>query len=95
MAWTSSCRRPLSRLIDANQTAIAPSKHNFTRKFAADHHHGPPKVKFWEDPMNPSKWKEEHYVLVSLAGWSLFGYGVYKGFSSLGNKVLEKEQAKV
>ncbi|XVE66244.1 hypothetical protein DITRI_Ditri08aG0064800 [Diplodiscus trichospermus] len=23
-------------------------------------HHGPPKVNFWEDPISPSKWKEEH-----------------------------------
>ncbi|KAF3643845.1 putative PAP-specific phosphatase HAL2-like [Capsicum annuum] len=25
-------------------------------------HHGPPKVNFWQDPMSPSKWKEEHYL---------------------------------
>ncbi|XWS11092.1 hypothetical protein CRYUN_Cryun38cG0054000 [Craigia yunnanensis] len=25
-------------------------------------HHGPPKANFWQDPMNPSKWKEEHAV---------------------------------
>lgn len=23
-------------------------------------HHGPPKVNFWEAPMSPSTWKEEH-----------------------------------
>nr|XP_010931917.1 uncharacterized protein LOC105052701 isoform X2 [Elaeis guineensis] len=23
-------------------------------------HHGPPKVNIWEDPLSPSKWKEEH-----------------------------------
>ncbi|KAJ8504026.1 hypothetical protein OPV22_004912 [Ensete ventricosum] len=23
-------------------------------------HHGPPKVNMWEDPLSPSKWKEEH-----------------------------------
>ncbi|PIM98095.1 hypothetical protein CDL12_29427 [Handroanthus impetiginosus] len=22
--------------------------------------HGPPKVNFWQDPLSPSKWKEEH-----------------------------------
>ncbi|WOK96554.1 hypothetical protein Cni_G05261 [Canna indica] len=44
-------------------------------------HHGPPKVNFWEDPTSPSKWKEEHFVLVSLAGWGLFIYGGYKAFS--------------
>ncbi|KAG1365416.1 hypothetical protein COCNU_12G004160 [Cocos nucifera] len=32
-------------------------------------HHGPPKVNIWEDPLSPSKWKEEHFVLASLAGW--------------------------
>ncbi|CAA0808484.1 Unknown protein [Striga hermonthica] len=25
-------------------------------------HHGPPKVNIWEDPLSPSKWKEEHKV---------------------------------
>ncbi|KAF3443848.1 hypothetical protein FNV43_RR13538 [Rhamnella rubrinervis] len=30
---------------------------------AADHH-GPPKVNFWQDPMSPSKWKEEHLLVV-------------------------------
>ena len=27
-------------------------------------HHGPPKVNCWQDPMSPSKWKEEHVSLV-------------------------------
>ncbi|CAI0439070.1 unnamed protein product [Linum tenue] len=22
--------------------------------------HGPPKVNFWQDPLSPSEWKEEH-----------------------------------
>lgn len=26
-------------------------------------HHGPPKVNFWEAPMSPSTWKEEHVSL--------------------------------
>ena len=26
-------------------------------------HHGPPKVNFWQDPLSPSKWKEEHVSL--------------------------------
>ncbi|CAH9099274.1 unnamed protein product [Cuscuta epithymum] len=47
---------------------------------AADHH-GPPKVNFWEDPMSPSKWKEEHFVLISLAGWATAIYGGYKFFT--------------
>ncbi|PHU13181.1 hypothetical protein BC332_20111 [Capsicum chinense] len=41
-------------------------------------HHGPPKVNFWQDPMSPSKWKEEHFVIVSLTGWGLAFYGGYK-----------------
>ncbi|WOL15678.1 hypothetical protein Cni_G24459 [Canna indica] len=44
-------------------------------------HHGPAKVNMWEDPMSPSKWKEEHFVLTSLAGWGLLIYGGYKLFS--------------
>ncbi|XP_039002701.1 uncharacterized protein LOC120129197 [Hibiscus syriacus] len=37
----------------------------------ATDHHGPPKVNFWQDPMNPAQWKEEHFVIVSLTGWGL------------------------
>ncbi|PKI65631.1 hypothetical protein CRG98_013926 [Punica granatum] len=55
-------------------------------------HHGPPKVTFWEDPMNPSKWKEEHFVIVSLAGWGLVLYGGFKFFTK-GNDNNKKEQA--
>lgn len=29
-------------------------------------HHGPPKVNFWQDPMSPSKWKEEHVSYVTF-----------------------------
>ncbi|KAK8714146.1 hypothetical protein V6N13_149343 [Hibiscus sabdariffa] len=47
---------------------------------AADHH-GPPKVNFWQDPMSPSKWKEEHFVIVSLTGWGLLFYSGYKFFT--------------
>ncbi|KAJ8764698.1 hypothetical protein K2173_007787 [Erythroxylum novogranatense] len=44
-------------------------------------HHGPPKVNIWEDPMNPAKWKEEHFVIVSLTGWGLVIFGGYKFFT--------------
>ncbi|KAE8660921.1 SYP124 protein [Hibiscus syriacus] len=47
---------------------------------AADHH-GPPKVYFWQDPMNPAKWKEEHFVIVSLTGWGLLFFSGYKFFT--------------
>ncbi|XP_010095824.2 uncharacterized protein LOC21405002 [Morus notabilis] len=52
---------------------------------AADHH-GPPRVNFWEDPMSPSKWKEEHFVIVSLSGWGLLFFGGYKFFTRGGKK---------
>ncbi|KAI3440708.1 uncharacterized protein J3R85_003149 [Psidium guajava] len=58
---------------------------------AADHH-GPPKVNVWEDPLSPSKWKEEHYVLVSLSGWGLLVYSSYKFFTR-GKK--DKKEEKV
>lgn len=37
----------------------------FLSYFIADHH-GPPKVNFWEDPLSPSKWKEEHVSVACL-----------------------------
>ncbi|XVF04101.1 hypothetical protein REPUB_Repub05bG0052800 [Reevesia pubescens] len=54
-------------------------------------HHGPPKVNFWEDPMNPSKWKEEHFVIVSLTGCGLLFYGGYKYFISGKNEAKKEE----
>ncbi|XP_045833665.1 uncharacterized protein LOC123924743 [Trifolium pratense] len=54
---------------------------------AADHH-GPAKVACWKDPMSPSKWKEEHFVIVSLTGWGVAIYGGYKTFA--GGKKEEK-----
>ncbi|KAI9093295.1 hypothetical protein K1719_027309 [Acacia pycnantha] len=53
-------------------------------------HHGPPKVNFWQDPMNPSKWKEEHFVIISLTGWGLLFYGGYKFFTRGKDKNEEK-----
>ncbi|KAI8558621.1 hypothetical protein RHMOL_Rhmol04G0110200 [Rhododendron molle] len=44
-------------------------------------HHGPPKVNVWQDPLSPSKWKEEHFVIVSLSGWGLLFFGGYKFFT--------------
>ncbi|XP_074578893.1 uncharacterized protein LOC141835344 [Curcuma longa] len=52
-------------------------------------HHGPPKVNFWEDPLSPSKWKEEHMVIICLSGWGLLFYGGYKAFS--GKKEIKQE----
>ncbi|GMY31731.1 hypothetical protein FCV25MIE_26973 [Fagus crenata] len=53
-------------------------------------HHGPPKVNFWGDPMSPSKWKEEHFVIVSLTGWGLLFYGGYKFFTKGNNNKKEE-----
>ncbi|XP_020257807.1 uncharacterized protein LOC109834240 [Asparagus officinalis] len=52
---------------------------------AADHH-GPPRINIWEDPMSPSKWKEEHFVLASLSGWGLLIYGGFKVFGGKNDK---------
>uniref|UniRef100_A0A7C8YQK0 Uncharacterized protein n=1 Tax=Opuntia streptacantha TaxID=393608 RepID=A0A7C8YQK0_OPUST len=61
---------------------------------AADHH-GPPKVNCWQDPMSPSKWKEEHFVIVSLSGWGLLIFGGYKLFAGgKGNKQEKLAEAK-
>ncbi|PRQ53032.1 hypothetical protein RchiOBHm_Chr2g0162011 [Rosa chinensis] len=56
---------------------------------AADHH-GPPKVNCWSDPMSPSKWKEEHFVIVSLSGWGLLIFSGYKFFTGGKGKKEEK-----
>ncbi|KAJ7981404.1 1D-myo-inositol 2-amino-2-deoxy-alpha-D-glucopyranoside ligase [Quillaja saponaria] len=56
---------------------------------AADHH-GSPKVNFWQDPLNPSKWKEEHFVIVSLSGWGLLFFSGYKFFTKGKGKKEEK-----
>ncbi|KAG6661383.1 uncharacterized protein LOC122303923 [Carya illinoinensis] len=56
---------------------------------AADHH-GPPRVNIWQDPMSPSKWKEEHFVIASLSGWGLLIFGGYKFFTKGKGKEEEK-----
>ncbi|KAL8511068.1 hypothetical protein ACS0TY_017764 [Phlomoides rotata] len=74
----------------ANLTRLTPSISSTTRASslisrrglagAADHH-GPPKIDCWKDPMSPSQWKEEHFVIVSLTGWGLLIGGLYKFFT--------------
>ncbi|KAK9924689.1 hypothetical protein M0R45_033043 [Rubus argutus] len=56
---------------------------------AADHH-GPPRVNCWSDPMSPSKWKEEHFVIVSLTGWGVLIFSGYKFFTGGKGKKEEK-----
>ncbi|PIN07479.1 hypothetical protein CDL12_19955 [Handroanthus impetiginosus] len=62
---------------------------------AADHH-GPPKVNCWQEPLSPAKWKEEHFVIVSLSGWGLLFFGGYKFFTGgkkdKGEKLVEAAQ---
>ncbi|KAH7843375.1 hypothetical protein Vadar_015856 [Vaccinium darrowii] len=60
---------------------------------AADHH-GPPRVNVWQDPLSPSKWKEEHFVIVSLSGWGLLIFGAVKFFTG-GKKNNEEKLAEV
>ncbi|KAL3503269.1 hypothetical protein ACH5RR_037718 [Cinchona calisaya] len=96
-AWTAAVRQAsnLARL-------SAPKSPTTTTKQAAcliqrrglaggGDHHGPPKVNFWEDPLSPSKWKEEHFVIVSLTGWGLLLYGGYTFFTG-GKKEMKEEK---
>ncbi|KAB5530157.1 hypothetical protein DKX38_020238 [Salix brachista] len=53
-------------------------------------HHGPLRINCWQDPMSPSIWKEEHFVIVSLSGWGLMFYGGYKFFTRGKGKGEEK-----
>uniref|UniRef100_A0A9I9D6G0 Uncharacterized protein n=1 Tax=Cucumis melo TaxID=3656 RepID=A0A9I9D6G0_CUCME len=76
--------RALARVSSPQSTANLIHKRGLAG--AADHH-GPPKVNCWQDPMSPSKWKEEHFVLVSLSGWGVLIFGGYKFFTrGKGNK---------
>ncbi|KAK9997180.1 hypothetical protein SO802_021866 [Lithocarpus litseifolius] len=52
--------------------------------------HGPPRVNIWQDPLSPSKWKEEHFVIASLSGWGLLFFSGYKLFSGGKDKKEEK-----
>ncbi|GAQ89492.1 hypothetical protein KFL_005290070 [Klebsormidium nitens] len=58
-----------------------------TRSFAAGAHgHESSKADFWKEPTNPGNWKEEQFVLLSLAGWGLLIYGGYKAATGGGKK---------
>ncbi|OMO98790.1 hypothetical protein COLO4_13688 [Corchorus olitorius] len=78
----------LARTPAPSQAASLISRRGFAG--AADHH-GPPKVNCWQDPMSPSKWKEEHFVIVSLSGWGLLIFSGYKFFT--GGKGKKEENA--
>ncbi|KAK7324606.1 hypothetical protein VNO77_28306 [Canavalia gladiata] len=87
-AWTVAARRAadMARL----STRRTPSLLHSRGLAGAADHHGPPKVNFWQDPLSPSKWKEEHFVIVSLTGWGILFYSGYKFFTGGKDKNEEK-----
>ncbi|XP_057465990.1 uncharacterized protein LOC130755584 [Actinidia eriantha] len=96
-AWTAAARQAaiLARLSSPKSAASTSQAANLIQRrglASGGDHHGPPKVNFWEDPLSPSKWKEEHFVIVSLAGWGLLFFGGYKFFTQGKN---EKKEEKV
>uniref|UniRef100_A0A9I9EDW0 Uncharacterized protein n=1 Tax=Cucumis melo TaxID=3656 RepID=A0A9I9EDW0_CUCME len=92
-AWTAAARRIVLSHNSVSTPQFASLKHRRGLAGGADlraevidelgstNHHGPPKVNFWEDPFNPSRWKGEHFVIVSLTGWGLVLYGAYDFFT--------------
>ncbi|KAK9269559.1 hypothetical protein L1049_001335 [Liquidambar formosana] len=96
-AWTVAARQAahlaqLSSPKSSLNTSQAASLIHRRGLAGGSDHHGPPKVNFWEEPLSPSKWKEEHFVIVSLTGWGLLFYGGYKFFTR-GEK--DKKEEKV
>ncbi|KAK3199193.1 hypothetical protein Dsin_022608 [Dipteronia sinensis] len=97
-AWTATARQAvnLARLSSPKTASASASQaasliHRRGLAGGGDHH-GPARVNFWQDPMSPSKWKEEHFVIVSLTGWGVLIYGGYKFFTG-GTK--DKKEEKV
>uniref|UniRef100_A0A5B7BQ62 Uncharacterized protein n=1 Tax=Davidia involucrata TaxID=16924 RepID=A0A5B7BQ62_DAVIN len=85
-AWTAAARQAanLARLSSPKSAATTSQAANLIHRrglAGGGDHHGPPKVNFWQDPMSPSKWKEEHFVIVSMTGWGLLIFGSYKFFT--------------
>ncbi|XP_068669470.1 uncharacterized protein [Aristolochia californica] len=94
-AWLAAARQAssLSRLSSPTSTGQA-AKLIQRRGLAGGADHGPPRVNCWDDPLSPSKWKEEHFVIVCLSTWGLIIYGGYKKFSSGGKEeTLEEKTA--
>ncbi|XP_021894761.1 uncharacterized protein LOC110812318 [Carica papaya] len=96
-AWTAVARQApkdhLHRLCFPKSPSTTQAASLFQRRGLAGgaDHHGSLKVNFWEDPLHPSKWKQEQFVTVSLAGWGLLAYGGYKYFTK-NTKDEEKEK---
>uniref|UniRef100_A0A5B6ZVW0 Uncharacterized protein n=1 Tax=Davidia involucrata TaxID=16924 RepID=A0A5B6ZVW0_DAVIN len=83
-SWAATAARQaanLTRLSSPKSAAQAATLIQRRGLAGAADHHGPPRVNFWQDPMSPSKWKEEHFVIVSLSGWGLLIFGSYKFFT--------------
>ncbi|GMN65225.1 hypothetical protein TIFTF001_034294 [Ficus carica] len=96
-AWTAAAVRQaanLARLSAPKSASPAQAASLVHRRGLAGggDHHGPPKVNFWEDPLSPSRWKDEHFVIVSVTGWGFLFYGGYKLFTK-GKKEDKKEEA--
>ncbi|KAK4286191.1 hypothetical protein QN277_002783 [Acacia crassicarpa] len=80
----------LSRISSQRTPILAPNLIHKRGLAGAADYHGPPKVNCWQDPMSPSKWKEEHFVIVSLSGWGLLFFSGYKLFTRGKGKKEEK-----
>ncbi|XP_042520245.1 uncharacterized protein LOC122093814 [Macadamia integrifolia] len=94
-AWAAAARQAasLARISSRTSvTSVAQSARLIQRRglSGGGDHHGPAKVNCWQDPMSPSKWKEEHFVIVSLSGWGLLIFGSYKFFT--GGKKDKKDE---
>ncbi|KAK2993974.1 hypothetical protein RJ640_000572, partial [Escallonia rubra] len=80
-AWAARQALTLARLSSPRSASQASSLVQRRGLAGAADHHGPAKVNIWQDPLSPSKWKEEHFVIASLTGWGLLIFGGYKLFS--------------
>ncbi|XP_059444924.1 uncharacterized protein LOC132176670 isoform X3 [Corylus avellana] len=92
--WTAAARQAtnLSRLSSPKTASTAQAASLIHRRGLAGggDHHGTPKVNFWQDPMHPSRWKKEQFVIVSLTGCGLLFYGGYEFFIKGKNDKEEK-----
>ncbi|KAK9938236.1 hypothetical protein M0R45_014988 [Rubus argutus] len=79
-AWTATARQVANMARLSSLKSAASLVHRRGLAGGADHH-GPPKVNFWEAPLSPSKWKQNHFVIASLAGCGLLFYGGYKFYT--------------
>ncbi|RVW36445.1 hypothetical protein CK203_074781 [Vitis vinifera] len=67
-AWTAVARQAwnLTRLSSPRPAPQATSLIHRRGLASGGDHHGPPKVNFWQDPLSPSKWKEEHVSFIYM-----------------------------